>query len=536
MIFLLLVTWAVWAWVLQGRPRMYYILMTTWMAGVWYLYWRWTATEWSWNTWQGWFLWGETIALGHMLMTLLLLTRSRDRRPDAATSAPHHPRLVVLMPTYKEPRHVIEPAIRAACRMDWPTPVEVYVGDDGHRDWLPGLCETCGAIYVHGPKKHAKAGNLNEMLAHVRRKGPISQCLIVVFDADFIPVRQAAHRLWNALFRDPSAGIMQTPQHFYNHDPVQWNLGIRGVTEEQRWFCDVVEPARDAWGTAFCIGTGVMIRGRVIEDLGGSWPHACITEDLYLTMAAHAHGWKTGYLNESIALGLAAESIGEYIQQRSRWCLGTMQALWLPYGPFRNPSMHWMLRGAFLDMAWYWIGFLFLAMLLWAGPIGWWLNNPAIVIPPDASLMPLWGRMIVFMIGLGWMSEGRILPLVTDISKAVTLVHIIPAIIGGLWKPEGRGFAVTTKGIALKEPVPRWGLMAPFMGMLAITILGAWQGLSAEGTWMTTSVIINLALSAYGSLVMIGCITVCIDRPRHQDQHPSLTGSWPAIWSWITKR
>ncbi len=60
------------------------------------------------------------------------------------------------------------------------------------------------------------------------------------------------------LFRDPKVGIVQTPQHFVNPDPIQGNLSLNGIwPDEQRYFFDVLMASKDAWGAAFCCGTVV---------------------------------------------------------------------------------------------------------------------------------------------------------------------------------------------------------------------------------------------------------------------------------------
>ncbi len=49
-------------------------------------------------------------------------------------------------------------------------------------------------------------------------------------------------------FQDPTIGIVQTPQHFFNKDPVQSNLSLERVwPDEQRLFFDEMAASRDAW-------------------------------------------------------------------------------------------------------------------------------------------------------------------------------------------------------------------------------------------------------------------------------------------------
>ena len=43
-------------------------------------------------------------------------------------------------------------------------------------------------------------------------------------------------------------------------------------------------------------------------------------------------GYETHWLNERLSVGLSAEGLPEYITQRTRWCLGTMQVALLQDG------------------------------------------------------------------------------------------------------------------------------------------------------------------------------------------------------------
>ena len=87
-----------------------------------------------------------------------------------------------------------------------------------------------------------------------------------------------------ALMRDPRVGIVQTPQHFVNPDPIQGNLALSGVwPDEQRYFFDVLMASKDAWGAAFCCGTSSVIRFNPLMQIGG-FPTDSVTEDYLVTL------------------------------------------------------------------------------------------------------------------------------------------------------------------------------------------------------------------------------------------------------------
>ncbi len=61
---------------------------------------------------------------------------------------------------------------------------------------------------------------------------------MVVFDADFIPCRNFLERTvgW---FQNSKIALVQTPQSFYNADPIAHNLGLENiVTPDEELFRD----------------------------------------------------------------------------------------------------------------------------------------------------------------------------------------------------------------------------------------------------------------------------------------------------------
>ena len=107
-----------------------------------------------------------------------------------------------------------------------------------------------GASYLTRPdNKGAKGGNLNNGL---RVTASFTNApLILVLDADFAPQPNILRRMVG-LFDDPKAALVQSPQFFFNADPIQHNLGIaQSWVDDQRIFFDIFQPAKDAWGSAF---------------------------------------------------------------------------------------------------------------------------------------------------------------------------------------------------------------------------------------------------------------------------------------------
>jgi cellulose synthase (UDP-forming) len=174
------------------------------------------------------YAWGFSIveALACLGWTISFINLSRtNTRSDEATEKRGWlarlrklPRVDVLITTYNEDERILTRSIVGALGIDFPG-VRVWVLDDGRRAWLEALCRAKGARYLTRPDNtHAKAGNINNALAMLQ-DDPDPPEFVAIFDADFVPHRNF---LWRTipLFHDPKVGLVQTPQHFFNRDPI----------------------------------------------------------------------------------------------------------------------------------------------------------------------------------------------------------------------------------------------------------------------------------------------------------------------------
>ncbi|MFN3628150.1 MAG: glycosyltransferase, partial [Parvibaculum sp.] len=160
------------------------------------------------------------------LSAFLILSRTRSRSIEADQNlgwwGKSLPKVAILIATYNEERGVLERTIIGA-RSSGHANCEVLVLDDGRRDWLQDFCQTQGVRYVRRPdNKGSKAGNINHALSLLERQATPPD-FVAVLDADFVPHVDFIQRAL-ALFRAADVGLVQTPQHFFNPDPIQHNL------------------------------------------------------------------------------------------------------------------------------------------------------------------------------------------------------------------------------------------------------------------------------------------------------------------------
>src|SRR6185369_5677217 len=143
-------------------------------------------------------------------------------RIDGRAIDPQAPLIDVFICTYNEERTILERTIIGATGMEYGN-YRVWVLDDGRRPWLRRLASELNCHYLTRPDNHhAKAGNINHALRHVGAL-PERPDFVAILDADFVPRPDFLARTIS-LMDDASVGVVQTPQHFINSDPIQTNL------------------------------------------------------------------------------------------------------------------------------------------------------------------------------------------------------------------------------------------------------------------------------------------------------------------------
>lgn len=465
----------------------------------------------------------EAVAILYTLMSIVILFRFKDRSAEAdreearLTTSGAWPAVDIFICTYNEPLDVVEKSIIPALAVDYPN-ATVWVCDDTRRDWLRAYCEDVGANYVTRPDNTgAKAGNLNNALRHTA--GLTNAPIILVLDADFAVAPNILRRTVG-LFHDDRAAVVQTPQFFFNADPIQHNLmASEAWVDDQRIFFDVFQPAKDAWGCAFCVGTSFLVRRDRVVEMGG-FPHDAICEDINLTYSLMRHGYRTHWLNERLSAGLSAEGLPEYITQRTRWCLGTMQVALLKAGPFRGGDYTLMQRLHYLHGVLNWLCKPFIVLMLVAPSIYWFFDMPAFFA--DYLSFLRYGLPALFALWTysSWVSGRRTLPLFMEVTHIMTALAISLTLVSAAIRPFGRPFKVTDKGGDRSVSMVRWRMAAGFGG-IALLSAGAivWSFVSPFGATEISPIdYFNLIWAGVAMLFSFVAFLVCFERPRGAEE------------------
>lgn len=428
-----------------NENRLKVFLFTSFIS-VTYLIWR-TLTTFTYfgpeslqDIWYGIVYSAELLAFIEVSVFLLIMSKTIDRssQADKYEKINFNPNVDVFIPTYNEPIDVLEKTIIGAKHIDYENKT-VWVLDDGKREWLKHLCQKHGVQYlIRQDNSHAKAGNINNGLANA------SGDFVCIFDADFVPHKNFIKRTIG-FFTDETIGIVQTPQHFYNKDPVQTNLGLENdYPDEQRLFFDEMAVCRDAWDSAFCCGSCSIIRREALDKVGGI-PTESITEDLLTTLVLLRKGYKTIYLNEKLSVGLAAESLTGYFVQRQRWARGAIQSLFLKTGPFGS-GLTFIQRLLFLPISWV-VQYPVRLMVILVPIFYLIFGLMPIIFTSFSDLMFYQGTVIVtYLLTMNWLVGRKYFPLLSTAVNVFAIFKLLPTIIHSLYKPFGQGFRVTPKG------------------------------------------------------------------------------------------
>lgn len=485
-----------------------------------YLYFRITKTlpdfEWSpYAIWPRFYLGFEVVVIFYTVLSIVFFFKRTDHSGAADASealiAQHsrHPAVDIFICTYNEELSILERTILAAKAIDYSN-FTVWVLDDGRRDWLEDYCNEIGVRYLRrNDNVGAKGGNINNA---VRRSAEDTNApFILILDADFAPQRGILKRTVGQ-FIDTEIGLIQTPQFYYNADPVQHNLlASKAWVDDQRIFFDVMQPSKDGWGAAFCVGTSCIVRRDALDMIGGM-PQETVTEDIHLTYRLMQKGLKTRWLNERLSVGLSAESLSGYITQRCRWCLGTIQVALLKDGPFLGRGYTLMQRLHYFHGLLFWFCRPFILLLMAAPLLFYFLGLPAILMEPEAFFLyalPMVAGMWTFH---SWVSGRRSLPLFTEVSQMVSAIPITIALIHALFHPFGRPFKVTAKGEDRGRVEVLYPIAATFFAIIVLTFVGMLNGplLSTYNDLDGFSVAWGMVVMVYAFVSML----VCIELPR----------------------
>ena len=273
----------------------------------------------------------------------LIYVSARRRRPAPEPTGAERPTVDVFLTSCGEDLELVERALRAVVAMRGEH--RSWLLDDGNDPCLARLADRLGAGYLtRQGSKDAKAGNINAALP--RTDGDV----IAIFDIDHVPEPEFLERSLG-YFDDPAIGFVQVMLTFQN-ERRSWIA--RAASESCYDFFNPTCMGMDRLGSATLIGSNALIRRSALESIAGYRPG--LAEDLATSIALHAEGWKSAYVAEPLAPGLAPADLGACFTQQLKWARGVFEILLADY-PRLFRKLTWGQRVSYgVRMTYYWAG------------------------------------------------------------------------------------------------------------------------------------------------------------------------------------
>lgn len=279
----------------------------------------------------------------HVWQAITYLYTVWDMTYEAPFVKNFYPRVDIFITVAGEPVEIVEQTARAAKDMDYNNH-QVFILNDGfvaHKDnWkeIEEMAEQLGIkCFTRTLRGGAKAGNINNALQ--RTNAP----LVAIFDADHVPHKDFLKKTVG-YFCDPLMGFVQTPQYYKNYDA---NLTTEGAWDQQELFYGPICRGKNRLNSVTMCGTNMVISREALAEVGGMCTES-IAEDFATGLFIHARGWKSTYVSEVLAEGLAPADFFSYYKQQSRWARGALDIIF-KYNVFKMKGITFAQRIQYLS-------------------------------------------------------------------------------------------------------------------------------------------------------------------------------------------
>lgn len=454
---------------------------------------------------------------------------SRASRPVEDADLSH---VDVFIPSYNEEPVLLADTIAAAKAMDYPADrLTVWLLDDGgtvqkrnaesvvdaqraadrHIE-LQQLCADLGARYLTRERnEHAKAGNLNNGLAHSTGK------LIAVFDADHAPARSFLRETVGFFSEDPRLFLVQTPHFFINPDPLERNLRtFDTMPSENEMFYGVIQRGLDKWNASFFCGSAAVLSREALEDTSG-FSGISITEDCETAVELHARGWNSVYVDKPLIAGLQPATFASFIGQRSRWAQGMMQILRFRF-PLLKRGLSMPQRLCYMSSTLFWLFPFPRTIFLFAPLFYLFLDLEIFTASGGEFLAYTLSYMVVNLMMQNYLYGKFRWPWISELYEYIQSVHLLPAVISVILNPRKPTFKVTAKDESISSSRLS-ELSRPFFVIFAVLLFGvavtAWR-LYAE-PWNAD---VTLVVGGWNvlNLIFAGCALGVVAERRERSK------------------
>jgi cellulose synthase (UDP-forming) len=269
------------------------------------------------------------------------------------------PTVDIFITVVNEPVEIVKQTVLACKNINY-IQKNIYILNDGfvggYDKWIDvyNLANELGVgCITRKTPGGAKAGNINNALANTNSD------LVAIFDADHVPSLDFLSKTV-PYFIDQKIGFVQSPQYYKNFLN---NFVTLGATEQQELFFGPIMNGKNNLNSAFMCGTNMILRRAMLDEVDGLC-ETNIAEDFMTSLLVHQKGWKSVYVPEVLAKGLAPEDFLSYSKQQFRWARGSMEILFWHNPIFSKTLTFAQKLNYFISASYYLGGFVVIINLL----------------------------------------------------------------------------------------------------------------------------------------------------------------------------
>jgi len=319
-----------------------------------------------------------------LMNAFLAVSLLLDDRP-LRRSFDRYPGISILIAAFNE-EDSIEETLRSLARQNYPGEFEALVIDDASTDRTASIVERLRYPWLRlllQKSNLAKSAALNRGLAEARFD------LIITLDADSYLYKDALRNLVERYLSDPPGTKAVAGTMLVRNSRSSW------ITKAQEWdYFDGIAAIKRMQsfyhGTLVAQGAFSIYDRAALQEVGG-WVE-CVGEDIVLTWALLARGWRIGHAEDACCFTNAPETLMAFAGQRRRWARGMMEAFRRHPGILLIPRLstffvYWNLLFPWLDVA-YTVAFIPGLILALFGV--YWIAGPmTLALLPMSLLMNL---------------------------------------------------------------------------------------------------------------------------------------------------
>jgi len=254
--------------------------------------------------------------VGLYLLKDLLRGKKKLNEAEQKYGTDHTPFTSIIIPTYNEPKEVVQSTIDSMLSQDYPQ-FEVIIADDSkvQNDYkLDGRCK----VVRRNNRNGFKGGAIRNAFNYLDAKSEF----VAIFDADSIIKSDVLMRFMQH-FKDPKLGAIQgfikTSANEERNSLTKY-LSVISVLSNYILYGRYIRN-----GFVAVQGTNEVYRRSAINSIGGVAPYATVNEDLDTSFRLRLKGWKIAYDPKIVCECMAPETYKVFAGQLTRWTSSTIR-------------------------------------------------------------------------------------------------------------------------------------------------------------------------------------------------------------------